>query len=69
VTPGIDQYRADKYDPATPPERAALADDEFDRYHHLSTRTYGVSTAALAAALLLSPWCFRNPAPTTEGSA
>jgi hypothetical protein len=64
VSPGIDRHRDAKYDPATPPQVAEQADEAFDRYHRLSTRTFGVSTLMLAGAMVLSPWCFKQTAVT-----
>ncbi|MEM8782665.1 MAG: hypothetical protein AAGE65_07375 [Planctomycetota bacterium] len=62
VTPGIDRHRDAKYDPGTPPEQAAVAEQSFELFHALSTRTYGVSTLMLIGALAMTPWCLKEPA-------
>lgn len=66
VTPGIEAWRGPFYDPDVSPERAALAEANFDWYHQMSTRTYGVSTLMLIGALVMGPWCLRPPAPETS---
>ncbi len=69
VTPGIEKWRDPKYNPGTPAELIDKAEDAFDFYHQLSTRTYGVSTLMLVVALGMTPWCFRDPPAklSTEG--
>lgn len=73
VGPGIDEHRSAKYDPATEPQARATAEAAFDRYHGLSTRTYGAATLLLLGASLLSPWCLEGrsmnsePAGTNDG--
>ncbi len=61
VSPGIEETRRAKYDASIPADVAAESEDRFDRYHRLSTRTFGVATLMLMSAMVLSPWCFRSP--------
>ncbi|MEM1446179.1 MAG: hypothetical protein AAGF84_09005 [Planctomycetota bacterium] len=63
VSPGVDRWRDAKYDP---PEgwsasQIEAAEANFEVYHQLSTRTYGVSTLMLLGALAMTPWCLREP--------
>ncbi len=69
VTPGIDRWRDQKYDLSTPADAHELAERKFALYHGLSTKTYGVSTLMLAAALLMTPWCFRDQAEPENRTA
>ncbi|MEM9753714.1 MAG: hypothetical protein AAF916_10060 [Planctomycetota bacterium] len=68
VSPGVDRWRDAKYDPPAGWTAAQIesAEANFEVYHQLSTRTYGVSTLMLLGALAMTPWCLREP---REGTA
>ena len=67
VTPRIWQTRQVMYDSEQPEQVRQQAQARFDRLHTASERMGGLATLALAGAILVSPFAWRDPAQMQQG--